>query len=185
MKRGRSDSTTLAQRVPLGPGRGHPMPNGSTTATARIPPSRARLPPKRISTRSIIEEQIHEEIEVRAEIIQSEMEIEDSANEYCDDEVVLVNEREVEAMIGVQDSDSEEELDEPQQAKRPRVWPEVSTEHALRYEKEVQSIRERFADEIDMYDTTMVSEYAEEIFEYMNDLEVRRVFFERHLQPPN
>ncbi|KAF9476696.1 hypothetical protein BDN70DRAFT_811890 [Pholiota conissans] len=99
------------------------------------------------------------------------MEIEDNLEDDCDDDVQLVNEQEVEAMIGVHDSESEEELDEPRYEKPPRVWPEVSTERALRYEKEVQSIRERFEDEVDMYDTTMVSEYAEEIFEYMCDLE--------------
>ena len=35
------------------------------------------------------------------------------------------------------------------------------------------AIRETFEDEVDPYDTTMVSEYADEIFEYMADLEVR------------
>lgn len=29
-----------------------------------------------------------------------------------------------------------------------------------------------FEDQVDMYDTTMCSEYAEDIFEYMNELEV-------------
>ncbi|KII89899.1 hypothetical protein PLICRDRAFT_108799 [Plicaturopsis crispa FD-325 SS-3] len=52
-----------------------------------------------------------------------------------------------------------------------RVWPECNTERAQRYRKEVDDIREVFHDELDTMDPTMVSEYAEEIFEYMNELE--------------
>jgi hypothetical protein len=53
------------------------------------------------------------------------------------------------------------------------IWPEASPERAERYRRQVQAIRDVFEDEPDMYDTTMVSEYAEEIFEYMSELEVR------------
>ncbi len=89
------------------------------------------------------------------------------------EEALRVNEEEVEAMIGVEDSSSETGDEEVQFEKQPRIWPDISTELAMQYDKEVQSIRSRFDDEVDMYDTTMVSEYAEEIFEYMGDLEVR------------
>ncbi|KAJ7274453.1 cyclin-like protein [Mycena haematopus] len=73
--------------------------------------------------------------------------------------------------------DSEEEpLEEPEEetkraAKPPRVWPDVSTERALQYEREVQAIRDTFQDDVDIHDTNMVSEYAEDIFEYMSALE--------------
>jgi acetylornithine deacetylase/succinyl-diaminopimelate desuccinylase-like protein len=52
------------------------------------------------------------------------------------------------------------------------LWPEASPERAERYQRQVQAIRDVFVDEPDMYDTTMVSEYAEEIFQYMGELEV-------------
>ena len=52
------------------------------------------------------------------------------------------------------------------------IWPEASPERAERYRRQVQAIRDVFEDEPDMYDTTMVSEYAEEIFQYMSELEV-------------
>lgn len=88
-------------------------------------------------------------------------------------ETSLIGEQEVEAMVGVEDSDSEvEETAKVDVPKPARVWPEVSTEHAARYRKEIDAIRESFEDEADVYDTTMVSEYAEEIFEYMEELEV-------------
>lgn len=52
------------------------------------------------------------------------------------------------------------------------IWPEVSPERAERYRRQVQTIRDVFVDEPDMHDTTMVSEYSEEIFQYMGELEV-------------
>ena len=52
------------------------------------------------------------------------------------------------------------------------IWPEASPECAERYRCQVQAIRDVFEDEPDMYDTTMVSEYSEEIFQYMSELEV-------------
>ena len=45
----------------------------------------------------------------------------------------------------------------------------------LRYQKEIEQIRAGFRDEVDMFDTTMVSEYSEEIFEYMSKLEVSKI----------
>jgi hypothetical protein len=53
------------------------------------------------------------------------------------------------------------------------IWPEASPQRAEKYRRQVQAVRDVFVDEPDMYDTTMVSEYAEEIFEYMSELEVR------------
>ena len=52
------------------------------------------------------------------------------------------------------------------------IWPEASPERAERYRRQVQAVRDVFVDEPDMHDTTMVSEYAEEIFQYMSELEV-------------
>ena len=48
------------------------------------------------------------------------------------------------------------------------IWPEASPEHAERYRRQVQAIRDVFEDEPDMYDTTMASEYVEEIFQSMS-----------------
>lgn len=89
---------------------------------------------------------------------------------------LIKGEEEVEAMVGVEveSSEEEEELEETAKVepKPPRVWPEISTERAERCRREIDAIRETFDDEVDMYDTTMVSEYSDEIFEYMCDLEV-------------
>ena len=72
--------------------------------------------------------------------------------------------REVERMIedGYQHYDGHAEY----------IWPEASPEQAERYRRQVQAVRDVFDDEPDMHDTTMVSEYSEEIFQYMSELEV-------------
>lgn len=187
INRGRFNSTTLAQRVPLGPGRGQVAPPvANAVHAARIPIPRVRVPvatgPRRVSR--IVAEQIREEVQIREEDPQSEMEVEEEdivARDY-DEEDQLVNEQEVEAMVGTDESDTEEGQDEiaiPPSTVEPktrRVWPQVDTERAERYRKEIQVIREVFEDEVDMYDTAMVSEYSDEIFEYMNQLEVRFSF---------
>ncbi|KIK10139.1 hypothetical protein K443DRAFT_81195 [Laccaria amethystina LaAM-08-1] len=104
------------------------------------------------------------------------MDIEDDLAEdrnLEDDADLLVNEREVEAMIGIDDDEDEDAGEAPANPKsqRARIWPEVSTDRARKFHAEVEAVREVFQDQIDVFDTTMVSEYAEEIYEYMCDLE--------------
>jgi len=162
--------------VPLGPGRGQVAPPVTHAVNARIVPSRTRIPtgPKRVLRVAVTDQILEEKDDYR----QSEMEVEDDAAPDYDEEELLVNEQEVEAMIGFNESEADEEEQDklaplpPATTKPPRVWPEVPTERAQKYKKEIQSVRERFEDDVDLYDTTMVSEYAEEIFEYMCDLEV-------------
>ncbi|KIY43775.1 hypothetical protein FISHEDRAFT_51848 [Fistulina hepatica ATCC 64428] len=78
----------------------------------------------------------------------------------------IVNEREVLDMVAMDESED----DEPA-PKRQRVWPEMPTEVATRQQREVQVIREVFEDDNDNADPAMVSEYCDEIFEYMSQLE--------------
>ncbi|KIP12160.1 hypothetical protein PHLGIDRAFT_62567 [Phlebiopsis gigantea 11061_1 CR5-6] len=81
---------------------------------------------------------------------------------------------EVEAMVDHVGDYLEEEqveaaaVDEP---RGPRIWPELGTARAHKFHAEIERIRETFEDEVDPLDTTMVSEYAEDIFEYMQELE--------------
>ncbi|KZV74609.1 hypothetical protein PENSPDRAFT_572801 [Peniophora sp. CONT] len=51
------------------------------------------------------------------------------------------------------------------------LWPEYSPAHAARYASEIQALRAQFQEEEEEHDSTMVHEYAEEIFGYMNTLE--------------
>lgn len=111
------------------------------------------------------------------------MEIEEQQPEIFDEPEeqasLLTGEQEVDAMLGldseIEDTEAEDTAKVTASApKPPRIWPEVSTDRAVRYKREVDAIREVFEDEVDVYDTTMVSEYAEDIFDYMCELEVGR-----------
>jgi G2/mitotic-specific cyclin 2 len=179
LKRGRSDSTSVgAQRVPLGPTRTVTVASTvrESVSNTRIPSVRPRIPSggnKRTSRSSVTETIVYQDPVEEDHHVQ--MDVEDAELEdhrYGDDDVDLAAaEEEVAAMVEA-DSDSEPEIEATPDVKAVRVWPEVSTERAQRYQREIQEIRRRFEDEVDMYDTTMVSEYAEEIFEYMEEMEV-------------
>ncbi|TFK50110.1 A/B/D/E cyclin [Heliocybe sulcata] len=82
-------------------------------------------------------------------------------------------EEEAEAVVGEVDSDVDE-LEEQEEVAPPnaaRVWPEVSTEQGKRYKQELETVKATYEDEVDIFDTTMVSEYSDDIFEYMAELE--------------
>ncbi|KAF8920264.1 cyclin-like protein [Mucidula mucida] len=83
-------------------------------------------------------------------------------------------EEEVEAMIIVDESDEEDILEEERdihlESDANYVWPDAPTHRRLRYAREVEAVREVFEDDPD-YDPAMVSEYADDIFTYMQDLE--------------
>ena len=104
-----------------------------------------------------------------------DMDIEEEhvADRDADVNSLLAGEQEVEEMVGVEDEE-EEETAKVSEAKPARIWPDVSTDRAERYRREVRKIRDSFEEEVDMEDTTMVSEYAEEIYDYMCELEVCR-----------
>ncbi|KAJ7475788.1 cyclin [Mycena latifolia] len=191
VKRLRSNSTALAaQRVPLGPGRSQVAPPVANAVTARAPPSRTlrQTIPVLANSRRVIRVVpppvvVDDEDDERSEEEEEEEDEEGMNVDVEDDEADLLEvenveedpEEEVEAMAVV-DSEEDQLEDEPEEAtataaKPPRVWPDVSTERAQQYQREVQAIRQAFQDDVDIHDTTMVSEYAEDIFEYMNDLE--------------
>ena len=108
------------------------------------------------------------------------MEVEDEvrvteSHRYEEEEAVMnfEGEKEVEAMVIVEDSDEEEVEEEcmRRDAEDEYIWPDAPSRKRLRYAQEVAAIREVFEDDPD-YDPAMVSEYADDIFEYMQDLEV-------------
>ena len=94
------------------------------------------------------------------------------------DDVVVVGDEELDNMIEEQDRAEVLENLVPEE-KEEYTWPEVSPNHAAKYQRELEEIRARFDAEDEEYDATMCSEYAEDIFLYMGDLEVRlhHVFF--------
>ena len=52
------------------------------------------------------------------------------------------------------------------------VWPALEPSEAQACVEQIEAIRASFQEEIDHYDTTMVSEYSEDIMQYMGQLEL-------------
>lgn len=73
---------------------------------------------------------------------------------------------EVESSIGdMSDEEDEDEEDDDN-------WLRMSEEETARAEQELALVRSTFQDDVDMFDTTMVAEYADDIFSHMGYLEV-------------
>jgi hypothetical protein len=171
----RKTSLIGPQRIPLGP-------SATRTRPSVIRPQRMSLLPTKRTSRSTSQEPASTliiPVDEEEEDKNDGMEVE-QPEEFDEPEAetsLIIGEQEVEAMVGLDDSEAEEAETEDTAkiaatSKPPRIWPEVSTDRAARYRREVDAIREVFEDEVDMYDTTMVSEYAEDIFDYMGGLEV-------------
>lgn len=72
----------------------------------------------------------------------------------------------VEEEESLEDVSDEEEEDEDEDD-----WLRMSEEAAVAAEQELAMVRSAFKDDVDMFDTTMVAEYADEIFAHMERLE--------------
>lgn len=182
MKRARSSSLAAAtgpQRVPLGPVKVIGNATASNTTVKVDLPNAGPIRPQRPTSlrQSETAPELYKPtpITVPEEIEESE---DDSMDIEQDDAVV----REVEAMIDETDElqDDEKETDPVPVA---HIWPALSPEAASRYKQEIDRIQATFHDEVDMFDTTMVSEYADEIFEYMERLEVFESIVSHRTQP--
>ncbi|KAH8100087.1 cyclin [Cristinia sonorae] len=180
LKRSRSSSLAAAtgpQRVPLGPGR---------SAVVSQPAVQQRLPSGQLQKPAAITiatskrfsiphgPAISDIVSAAQDDESDEMDIEEPINhrqvELDEEDALIISQEEVETMVGVEgvafEDDENEVLEKPV-----RVWPEVSTARANRFRSELDQVKEIFADELNDDDTTMVSEYANEIFAYMNELE--------------
>jgi hypothetical protein len=116
----------------------------------------------------VIIPQVIEEKEIEMDVEQVEDEVEPELDN-------MLEEKDERDMVGVQVTGAKNaNIPEAEalESKSPRVWPDVKTEMAMRHYKEVTDIQRAYHDEVDMFDTTMVSEYSDEIFKYMSELEV-------------
>lgn len=174
LKRSRSSSLAAAtgpQRVPAGPGR-----TETATNTSRISTARAQKPSvfKRMSRQETAVPVIVPAQVVEAKEIEMDVEgVEDLEQEP--ERIDMFEDKDEQDMVGVQETGlNSENIPEPEavESKSPRMWPDVDTEKAMRHYKEVSDVQRTYQDEVDIFDTTMVSEYSDEIFKYMSDLEV-------------
>ena len=181
LKRSRSSSLAAAtgpQRIPLGPGRAVTT-NGTAPAPTqnRIAAAVSRFHKVAVASRSqphvpVAQEEV---VAVEDEEEWDDMEVEQPPQSEAleDDNDHSSSYEEIEAMVDEQAAPEHEV--EPAEPKPLRIWPELATERANRYKREIEDIREHFQEEVDEEDTTMVAEYADEIFKYMTELEVSQV----------
>jgi len=173
-------ATTGPQRVPLASVRPGSVANSSNTIYARASTVRSQRAhvPARVAHRVPVPvpEEYLEPAEEESED-DDEMEVEENVPPArtltVEEASLLVAEDEVESMIPPRTEEIDSDEGELELAvKAERIWPEVNTERAHRYRHQIDEIKEVFEDPVDEFDMTMVSEYHEEIFEYMNELEV-------------
>ncbi|KAF7796623.1 hypothetical protein EIP86_007805 [Pleurotus ostreatoroseus] len=171
LKQSRSVSQTLAkgpQRVPLGPGRVQPIVSNEAARTlydqiqkpAAEPVQEVPVLPGRLKAEVPSDHMDVEELQAPVDSHAELIEVDEPA--HNDSQEV------VETMVQVHPEDMDDEFEE--QEKYVRQWPELATARAERYRKEVNSVRERFQQEPED-DLNMCPEYADEIFEYMEELE--------------
>lgn len=103
-----------------------------------------------------------------------EMEVEQAI--AVDTEIEVAPVERVPSPIADEICDDEDSMDADEYD--PEDWLALSPNRLARSEAQVNTVRETFKDEVDEWDTTMVSEYADEIFAYMESMEVR---FHRHV----
>ncbi|KAL7279032.1 hypothetical protein ACG7TL_006865 [Trametes sanguinea] len=177
LKRSRSASLAAAngpQRVPLGVGKA--APTVAPTQLHNRLPQRVHRPqiPLPAARRVPVPQEPPAQVAVPEVLVSNDddMEIEDhpAADQYAAEEAQLTELSDREEELAQEDEGDVSEDEEPL-AKRPRIWPDVSTERAHRYRRELEEVRENFVTEPEEEEVTMVSEYADDIFEYMHELE--------------
>jgi hypothetical protein len=94
---------------------------------------------------------------------------------------VGVRTRDAESADDLSDDDDDDDEDEDD-------WLKMSVEDKALAQREIEIVKDEFQDDVDMFDTTMVAEYADEIFNHMEELEVRPCGIKlmigcRHAQP--
>lgn len=185
-KRTRSSSIADGpQRVPLAAKPTAPEQTTTTGARSSLPqrpPLVSTLPPRRVFSPPKPTALPLEGV-TRLNGPDDDMDVEEPpcAKRDSMDDVVVVGDDELENMIDEQDrAEVIENLVPIEEADVSEyIWPEVSPSHAAKYQREVDEVRAKFDAEDEEYDATMCSEYADEIFLHMLDLQVRSRWWAR------
>ena len=180
-KRARSSSVADGpQRVPLAVKPTAPVARATVTGVRgslpQRPPLAQTLPPQRVFSQ-IEPTVVHIEGVAHLGGQDDDMDVEDPHDTRCNsmDDVVIAGDEELENMIDEQDrAEVVENLVLTEEAEVPEyIWPDASPNHVAKYQHEVDEVHTRFDAEDEEYDAAMCSEYADEIFQYMGDLQVR------------
>lgn len=181
LKRNRSASLAAAsgvQRVPLGPVRTNNATSTTTASTTgTVAPSTKRA--QRPATGTIRQSETAPEL---SKAPSKPVIVEDVAAEADDSMDIVEQEVVAEVASSTRSAKSspveppvESREDEEEHVAVHQIWPALSPRAAEKYKREIEHIQKTFHDELDQFDTTMVHEYAEDIFGYMGELEVRNL----------
>jgi G2/mitotic-specific cyclin 2 len=179
-KRARSSSVADGpQRVPLAAKPTAPVAQATVTGVRaslpQRPPLAQTLLPQRVFSRPE-PTVVHIEGVAHLDRPDDDMEVEDTHDVRPNsiDDVVVVSDEELENMIDERDrAEVAENLGHVEADVSEYIWPDVSPNRATKYQREVEKVQATFDAQDELYDTTMCSEYADDIFQYMGDLQVR------------
>lgn len=180
-KRARSSSLAVAtgpQRIPLAP---VPVTNVVPSTTIITVDAPAPVPSLSQRAAAVQSSEMAPELQRKPSVpVPNEMDAEDEDMDIEED----VIEHQVEENMPdspvepiESDADYDDELEfeeETDSVPVSHIWPELSPVAAEKYRSEIEHIQTNFHDEVSDWDTTMVSEYSEEIFQYMERLEVTK-----------
>jgi hypothetical protein len=145
-----------------------PAPTRTSSFNENARPSIAPLPKRGSLRRTVTEVPVAAQAPVQADY---EMEVEEAIT--VDTEIEEAPTERVLSPIADEAYEDEDTMDADEYD--PEDWLYLSPDRQARSEAQVNAIRETFQDEVDEWDTTMVSEYADEIFAYMESMEVCHV----------
>ncbi|CED84043.1 cyclin-dependent protein kinase regulator [Phaffia rhodozyma] len=80
------------------------------------------------------------------------------------------------------DSEANEYTDEEQDVVDEDDWVRADEAKDEQARLEIEQLRQEFSDEVDVFDTTMVAEYADDIFAYMEELELKTMPNPRYME---
>ncbi|WWC90823.1 uncharacterized protein L201_005760 [Kwoniella dendrophila CBS 6074] len=135
--------------------------------TNNVQPTRpiASIPHRSKSTSSAVYPSIDSSLAIKSEDALSEMDVDTTKrSESVTTPMVTVDEEAYEEF-----SEEEEEMED--EGEDEDDWLRMSEEDAYLAQEQLELIRSTFKDDVDMFDTTMVAEYADEIFAHMEVLE--------------
>ena len=73
--------------------------------------------------------------------------------------------------IEEEDSNGDLTEDEEEEEEDEEDWLRMNEDDMIQVAEQLEAVRANFKDDVDMFDTTMVAEYAEDIFKHMEELE--------------
>jgi hypothetical protein len=144
-----------------------------TTGAQRVPLQNNRISlqeKKRTSVNSRPTSKLPEIVSLRTEDEPAPMEVVPPTSDALDlEEALLEQEEHLESEV-LPESGSGSSLQS--KSRKDSIWPDLDGTLQHEIAEQIKIVKVSFNEEVDPYDTTMVSEYSEDIMQYMSELEL-------------